>query len=91
MIDEKEVTAYLRMPACFMQGCSEDIVIFRADGGNHFTDYGIYEGMFLFFDRKSVLRKGAFPVTSILPEMNDLSTRFRTRALQDTGTLEDWF
>lgn len=52
MIDEKEVTAYVRMPACFMQGCSEDIVIFRADGGNHFTDYGIYEGMFLFFDRK---------------------------------------
>ena len=38
MIDEKEVTAYVRMPACFMQGCSEDIVIFRADGGNHFTD-----------------------------------------------------
>ena len=50
MIDEKEVMAYVRMPACFMQGCSEDIVIFRADGGNHFTDYGIYEGMFLFFD-----------------------------------------
>ena len=42
MIDEKEVMAYVRMPACFMQGCSEDIVIFRADGGNHFTDYGIY-------------------------------------------------
>ena len=43
MIDENEVMAYVRMPACFMQGCSEDIVIFRADGGNHFTDYGIYE------------------------------------------------
>lgn len=41
MIDEKEVMAYVRMPACFMQGCSEDIVIFRADGGNHFTDYRI--------------------------------------------------
>ena len=25
MIDEKEVMAYVRMPACFMQGCSEDI------------------------------------------------------------------
>ena len=44
MIDEKEVTAYVTMPDCFLQGCSEDIVIFRADGGNHFTDYGIYEG-----------------------------------------------
>lgn len=59
MIDEKEVAAYVRMPACFMQGCSEDIVIFRADGGNHFTDYGIYEGMFLFFDRKKCFKKGS--------------------------------
>ena len=41
-----------------LQGCSEDIVIFRADGGNHFTDYGIYEGMFLFFDRKKRFKKG---------------------------------
>ena len=58
MIDEKEVTAYVTMPDCFLQGCSEDIVIFRADGGNHFTDYGIYEGMFLFFDRKKRFKKG---------------------------------
>ena len=43
MIDEKEVTAYVTMPDCFLQGCSEDIVIFRADGGNHFTDYGTVE------------------------------------------------
>ena len=58
MIDEKEVTAYVTIPDCFLQGCSEDIVIFRADGGNHFTDYGIYEGMFLFFDRKKRFKKG---------------------------------
>ena len=51
-------TAYVTMPDCFLQGCSEDIVIFRADGGNHFTDYGIYEGMFLFFDRKKRFKKG---------------------------------
>ena len=36
MIDEKEVTAYVTIPDCFLQGCSEDIVIFRADGGNRF-------------------------------------------------------
>ena len=58
MINEKEVTAYVTIPDCFMQGCSEDIVIFRADGGNHFTDYGIYEGMFLIFDRKKNFKKG---------------------------------
>ena len=51
-------TAYVTIPDCFLQGCSEDIVIFRADGGNHFTDYGIYEGMFLFFDRKKRFKKG---------------------------------
>lgn len=91
MIDEKEVTAYVAIPACFLQGCSEDIVIFRADGGNHFTDYGIYEGMFLFFDRKNALRKEGFPVTSILPEMTDLSTGCRIRTSTDTSTWEDWF
>ena len=63
MIDEKEVTAYVTMPDCFLQGCSEDIVIFRADGGNHFTDYGIYEGMFLFFDRKKRFKKGRLSCT----------------------------
>ena len=61
MIDEKEVTAYVTIPDCFLQGCSEDIVIFRADGGNHFTDYGIYEGMFLFFDRKKRFKKRFLP------------------------------
>ena len=89
MIDEKEVMAYVRMPACFMQGCSEDIVIFRADGGNHLPITGYMRGCFFSLTEKSVLRKEAFPVTSILPEMNDLSTRFRTRVLQDTGILED--
>ena len=36
-----EVEAYVKMPDCLMQGCSNDIIIFRADGGNHFTHYGI--------------------------------------------------
>ncbi len=58
MIDEKDVTAYVSIPDYFTQGCSEDIVIFRADGGNHFTDYGIFEGMFLFFDMKKDFEKG---------------------------------
>lgn len=89
MIDEKEVMAYVRMPACFMQGCSEDIVIFRADGETILPITGYMRGCFFSLTEKSVLRKEAFPVTSILPEMNDLSTRFRTRVLQDTGILED--
>ncbi len=88
MIDEKEVTAYVTMPDCFLQGCSEDIVIFRADGGNHFTDYGIYEGKFLFFDRKKRFKKGRLSCY-ILPEMTDPSTGCRIKTSTDTSTLED--
>ena len=45
-----EIETYVSMPSCLLQGCSNDLIIFRADGGNHFTHYGIYEGMFLIFD-----------------------------------------
>jgi hypothetical protein len=89
VIDEKEVTAYVTMPDCFLQGCSEDIVIFRADGGNHFTDYGIYEECFFSLTGKNALRKEGFPVTSILPEMTDPSTGCRIRTSTDTSTWED--
>lgn len=57
-IDERDVTEYVNVPESFMQGCSKDIVIFQADGGNHFTDYDIYEGMFLFFDMNKDFQKG---------------------------------
>ena len=53
-----EVEAYVTMPDYLMQGCSNDIIIFRADGGNHFTHYGIYEGMFLFFDVSKDFKDG---------------------------------
>ena len=35
--------------------------------------------------------KDRFPVTSILPEMTDLSTGCRIRTSTDTSTWEDWF
>lgn len=54
----REIEAYVPMPEYFLKGCSDDIVIFRADGGNHFTDYGIFEGMFLFFDKDKSFKKG---------------------------------
>ena len=44
-----EIETYVSMPSCLLQGCSNDLIIFRADGGNHFTHYGIYEGMFHVF------------------------------------------
>lgn len=38
-----EIETYVSMPSCLLQGCSNDLIIFRADGGNHFTHYGIYD------------------------------------------------
>ena len=58
MIDESDVQAYVRMPDCLIKGCSDDMAIFIADGGNHFTDYVIYEGMFLFFGLNKPFLKG---------------------------------
>lgn len=89
MIDEKEVTAYVAIPDCFLQGCSEDIVIFRADGGNHFTDYGIYEGMFLFFDRKKRFKKGRLSCYINTAGDDRPSTGCRIRTSTDTSTWED--
>lgn len=48
----------LRYPTAFCRGAAKILLSSRADGGNHFTDYGIYEGMFLFFDRKKRFKKG---------------------------------
>ena len=56
-----EIETYVSMPSCLLQGCSNDLIIFRADGGNHFTHYGIYEGMFLIFDVSKDFKDGAFP------------------------------
>ena len=47
-----------KMPSCLLQGCSNDLIIFRADGGNHFTHYGIFEGMFLIFDVSKDFKEG---------------------------------
>ena len=53
-----EIETYVSMPSCLLQGCSNDLIIFRADGGNHFTHYGIYEGMFLIFDVSKDFKDG---------------------------------
>lgn len=53
-----EIETYVSMPSCLLQGCSNNLIIFRADGGNHFTHYGIYEGMFLIFDVSKDFKDG---------------------------------
>ena len=59
MITENDIKAYVDMPTYFTEGCSNNMFVFRADGGNHFTDYGIFEGMFLFFDTQKPFKKGS--------------------------------
>ena len=89
MIDEKEVTAYVTIPDCFLQGCSEDIVIFRADGETILPTTVYMRECSCSLTGKNALRKESFPVTSILPEMTDPSTGCRIRTSTDTSTWED--
>ena len=48
----------IQIPEQLLKGCSDSVVAFVADDGNHFTDYGIFEGMILFFDTKKSFEKG---------------------------------
>lgn len=70
-----EIETYVSMPSCLLQGCSNDLIIFRADGGNHFTHYGIYEGMFLIFDVSKDF-KGYLEKMVVF----DLSSRFKSKS-----------
>jgi len=57
-VDESDIKAYVNIPAGIFTHCGKNSVIFVADGGNHFNHYGIYEGMFLFFDTEKPFKKG---------------------------------
>lgn len=57
-VPEEEVQSYISIPTEFTNGEKKDVVIFVADGGNHFTHYGIYEGMFLIFDLGAKYMRG---------------------------------
>lgn len=58
MIDENKNRRYVNLPSCMLKEISKDTFALQADDGNHFTQYGIYEGMFLFFDPKKQFKKG---------------------------------
>lgn len=90
MIDESDVQAYVRMPDCLIKGCSDDMAIFIADGGNHFTDYGIYEGMFLLFDLNKPFLKGRFPATLTRMMTKNRNTKSQIKTSTDMSIWEDW-
>ena len=74
-IDTDDITASVRVPDIFTRGCSNNTVIFTADGGNHFTDYGIYEGMFLFFDLDKSFLEGR--LSCFKNEQDDSNPKYR--------------
>jgi len=74
-IDTDDITAAVRIPDIFTRGCSNNTVIFTADGGNHFTDYGIYEGMFLFFDLEKPFLEGR--LSCFKNELDDTNPKYR--------------
>lgn len=57
-IPEEDIQSYMAIPPEFTNGVRRDTVVFVADGGNHFTHYGIVEGMFLIFDLGTRFKKG---------------------------------
>lgn len=90
MIDESDVQAYVRMPDCLIKGCSDDMAIFIADGGNHFTDYGIYEGMFLFFDLNKPFLKGRLSCYINKNDDENRNTESQIKTSTDMSIWEDW-
>lgn len=90
MIDESDVQAYVRMPDCLIKGCSDDMAIFIADGGNHFTDYVIYEGMFLFFGLNKPFLKVGFPATLTRMMTQNRNTESQIKTSTDMSIWEDW-
>lgn len=57
-LDNCDVKEYISIPEYFCKGLSKKVVIFTADGGNHFTHWGIYEGTFLFIDLENEYMEG---------------------------------
>ena len=79
----------LRNPTAFCRGAAKILLSFVRTAETILPITGYMRGCFFSLTEKSVLRKEAFPVTSILPEMTDPSTGCRIKTSTDTSTLED--
>lgn len=56
-----EIETYVSMPSCLLQGCSNDLIIFRADGGTTSLTTAFMRGCFLSLMSAKISRKDAFP------------------------------
>lgn len=56
-----EIETYVSMPSCLLQGCSNDLIIFRADGGTISPTTVFMRECFLSLMSARTSRTDAFP------------------------------
>ena len=77
------VATYL-IPA-HIPGCGEHLILLRADGGNHFTEYGVYEGSRLLVDPEQPFRAGSLSVYAGKNQRGGLSLKLSDIPLEPEG------
>ena len=45
VLQESQIKAYCSFPVCLLPDGTDEIFLATADGGNHFLDFGIHEGI----------------------------------------------
>ena len=70
-----DVKQYIRIPELFFEGLSRKLVVFRADGGNHFIHWGIYEGTLIFVNLEKDYQKGELSCFKNILDNNE--TKFK--------------
>lgn len=58
VLQESQIKSYCSFPASLLPDGTDEIFLATADGGNHFLDFGIHEGMELIFDAKKEFTDG---------------------------------
>jgi len=58
VLQESQIKAYCSFPVCLLPDGTDEIFLATADGGNHFLDFGIHEGMELIFDAQKGFTDG---------------------------------
>ena len=90
-LTKKRLRLMLRCPTAFCRGAAKILLSFVRTAETILPTTVYMRECFFSLTGKNALRKEGFPVTSILPEMTDLSTGCRIRTSTDTSTWEDWF
>lgn len=63
------------MPQELVKGCSDNVVVFIAACGNHFLNYGVTEGMYLFFDLEKEYKEGQ--LSCFVSDSENVQSKFK--------------